>query len=112
MTCATLHDCTSDGKAMQSVRFQCPGCNRMHAVWVKGEGVPVWGWNNSLEKPTFTPSILCHGPQRDAAGAFTHGSEGVCHSFVTDGRIQFLSDCTHPLANHTVDLPQASEVRP
>ena len=29
----------------------------------------------------------------------------VCHTFVTDGRIQFLSDCTHALAGQTVDLP-------
>jgi hypothetical protein len=25
--------------------------------------------------------------------------------FVTDGRIQFLGDCTHALAGQTVDLP-------
>jgi len=29
----------------------------------------------------------------------------VCYSYITDGRIQFLSDCTHELANQTVDLP-------
>lgn len=29
----------------------------------------------------------------------------TCHSFVTDGRIQFLGDCTHSLAGQTVDLP-------
>jgi hypothetical protein len=29
-----------------------------------------------------------------------------CHSFVTDGRIQFLSDSTHALAGQTVDLPE------
>ena len=28
----------------------------------------------------------------------------VCHSFVTDGNIQFLSDCTHSLAGQTVPL--------
>jgi hypothetical protein len=30
----------------------------------------------------------------------------VCHSFVIDGRIQFLSDSTHVLAGQTVDLPK------
>jgi hypothetical protein len=30
----------------------------------------------------------------------------VCHSFVTDGRIQFLTDCTHAFAGRTVDLPE------
>lgn len=29
----------------------------------------------------------------------------VCHSFITDGQIQFLNDCTHPLAGQTVPLP-------
>lgn len=28
----------------------------------------------------------------------------ICHSFITDGEIQFLNDCTHKLAGHTVDL--------
>ena len=29
----------------------------------------------------------------------------ICHSFITDGKIQFLSDCTHDLAGKTVELP-------
>src|SRR5436309_254590 len=28
----------------------------------------------------------------------------VCHSFVRDGLIEFLGDCTHPLAGRTVPL--------
>jgi len=31
-------------------------------------------------------------------------TERICHSFITDGKIQFLSDCTHHLAGQTVDL--------
>jgi hypothetical protein len=30
-----------------------------------------------------------------------------CHSFVTNGKIQFLADCTHKLAGQTVELPDA-----
>lgn len=33
------------------------------------------------------------------------GKTHVCHSFIRDGRIEFLSDCTHALAGQTVDLP-------
>ncbi|MHC8396108.1 hypothetical protein ACYZT8_21075 [Pseudomonas sp. LB3P93] len=33
----------------------------------------------------------------------------VCHSFVIDGCIQFLGDCTHELASQTVDLPEWSD---
>lgn len=43
------------------------------------------------------------GWERDSAG---NPIPFVCHSFVTDGRIQFLSDCTHSLAGQTVDLPE------
>ncbi|MNR55162.1 hypothetical protein D3C85_1754830 [compost metagenome] len=28
----------------------------------------------------------------------------VCHSWVTDGKIQFLHDCTHALAGQTIAL--------
>jgi hypothetical protein len=57
-----------------------------------------WGWNGSLSKPTFTPSILVRGQE--------FGSKAPrCHSFVTDGKIQFLNDCSHPLAGQTVELP-------
>lgn len=70
--------------------FHCPGCQRSH-----GFHVPRWSWNGSFEKPTFTPSLLCDSDT----------PERRCHSFVTDGRIQFLTDCHHALAGRTVDLP-------
>lgn len=86
-------------KAAGKLFFECPGCGMLHGVNVEVDGPPRWGWNGSVDKPTFTPSVLVTyrwGPeQRDV----------VCHSFVTDGRIQFLADCTHALAGQTVDLP-------
>ena len=60
-------------------------------------GKPVWGFNGDLERPTFTPSVL-----------WTTGHD-ICHSFVRDGRIQFLPDCTHALASQTVELPEIEE---
>lgn len=79
-------------------------------------GCGRWTWNGDTEKPTFSPSVLVKSQklvkdaegnwlgewERDAAGNLI---PSVCHSFVTDGRIQFLSDCTHKLAGQTVDLP-------
>lgn len=59
----------------------------------------IWGWNGSGDAPTFTPSIFVNPPQARSP----HSPS--CHSFVTDGRIQFLGDCTHELAGQTVDLP-------
>jgi Family of unknown function (DUF6527) len=81
------------------VWFHCPGCGSSHRLRVDPpDRHPCWTWNGDRLKPTFTPSILSaydSGPARERR---------VCHSFVTDGRIQFLSDCTHALRGQTVDL--------
>lgn len=78
------------------VMFTCPGCECGHRIRVRiGTGPhksPSWEWNGSLEAPTFKPSILVEGQIR-------------CHSFVTNGKIQFLADCSHKLAGQTVELP-------
>jgi len=70
--------------------IHCPGCRHAHCF-----EVPRWSWNGSYTAPTFTPSMLCNKDY----------PESRCHSFVTDGRIQFLTDCWHPLAGQTVDIP-------
>lgn len=90
--------------------FRCPGCDEPHMVAVgSGEG-PRWGYNGDPAKPTFTPSILVTWSEpSDVAEEFDDTSKDrpmVCHSYVTDGRIQFLGDCTHALAGHTLDLPE------
>ncbi|WP_375495931.1 DUF6527 family protein [uncultured Nostoc sp.] len=82
--------------------FDCPGCGNCHAPYIrpfKNEVGASWTFNGDLEKPTFQPSIL-------ATVERTDGKTMVCHSFVIDGRIQFLSDCTHALAGQTVDVPE------
>lgn len=92
------------------VLFFCLGCDEHHAfIYGKPEG---WTWNGSTESPTFSPSILVGGVQWAEGEPFYKprhkGGSGdpiVCHSFITDGRIEYLSDCTHPLAGQTVDLP-------
>lgn len=76
--------------------FFCPGCEMVHSV--NHSGGPQWDYNGNPASPTFTPSILVTMPRKA-------GNE-ICHSFVTDGKIQFLGDCTHHLANQTVQLPE------
>jgi hypothetical protein len=61
---------------------------------------PQWEFNGDIDRPTFSPSILQRLRFGDEPG------ERVCHSFVRDGHIQFLGDCTHHLANQTVELPE------
>jgi hypothetical protein len=78
--------------------FRCPGCNDWHVL-------KDWTFNGSLEKPTFTPSVLVHSHKALADDDVTVIMTPRCHSFVTDGRIQFLADSTHALSGQTVDLP-------
>lgn len=78
------------------VQFECPGCGYGHPIYVMdtpGRPHPTWTWNGSLAKPTLSPSVLVSLPEG-----------GVCHSFVKEGQIEFLSDCTHHLAGRTLPL--------
>lgn len=70
--------------------FHCPGCKNAHPFHV-----PRWTWNGSMDQPTFSPSLLCN----------QHDEKSRCHSFVRDGKIEFLSDCHHELAGKTVEIP-------
>lgn len=107
--------------------FWCPGCNMAHGIHHGAGSGPRWGWNRDVNKPTFTPSVLVQTTgapegrdmmtpaEEDEYDAIykAGGTQAVfasrfgirCHSYVTEGRIQFLSDCTHALAGQTVDLP-------
>lgn len=85
------------------ILFWCPGCDGAHQVKVGQGAGPRWGYNGNPDAPTFTPSVLVRYEGADADTP--EGIPSVCHSFVTDGRIQFLGDCTHHLAGQTVDLP-------
>jgi hypothetical protein len=93
--------------------FWCPGCDGAHGVAIGDGPGPRWGFNGDHDRPTFTPSILVTGVQpitdderaRLLSGEHVPPRPFVCHSFVTDGQIQFLGDCTHGLAGQTVPLP-------
>jgi hypothetical protein len=84
-------------------RINCPGCVAAgladdHVLHTGTGPRPRWTFNGDAERPTFSPSLLVTYGRGDLPPL-------VCHSFITDGRIQFLSDCTHPLVGQTVDLP-------
>lgn len=82
-----------------SVLIHCPGCGHLHSI-----DLSRWTWNGDLEKPTFQPSLLVSWDFR------TRGKiESYCHSFITDGKIQFLSDSQHSLSGQTVDLPNVED---
>lgn len=70
--------------------FWCEGCDHAHQFGTS------WNITGTDDKPTVSPSILV-----------TYNGEppSRCHSFIREGRIEYLSDCTHALAGKTVDLP-------
>lgn len=101
------------------IAFWCPGCRISHAVFVGDNG---WKWNGNVQRPTFSPSVLVtsghylHGDKPgncycDFAERHPDLAKGCewkcerCHSFVENGRIRFLRDCSHDLRGATVDLP-------
>ena len=86
--------------------FFCPGCKYGH-FFKTTPPAPQWTFNGDVEKPTVRASILVHShetilPENDGTGKVT--STPRCHSFITDGMIQFLDDCTHELKGKTVAL--------
>lgn len=93
--------------------FWCAGCEEYHGV------TDGWAFNGNPDKPTFSPSILVTGTRMTTLGEqqWQEGSRTgewpskldseplVCHSFITDGKIEYLNDCTHKLKGQTIDLP-------
>jgi hypothetical protein len=93
-----LIDRTEFTNGYKHVEFFCPGCKCQHAFRIAGskDVGPIWDWNGDLDKATFSPSLLYQGGPNSTR----------CHSFVRDGRIQFLDDCSHELKGQTVDVPE------
>ena len=80
--------------------FECPGCKDNHLIPVKSNTGPNWQFNGDMERPTFSPSIKVE----TIGGRGENHTPEICHSFVQNGNIQFLSDCTHALAGKMVPL--------
>lgn len=104
----------------RGVGWWCPGCEELHAVSLDGPmrpgatGCGPWTWNGDGERPSFTPSVNVHSSGRaalieelKAAGRYDPARpvSGRCHTVITAGVINFLSDCEHPLAGQAVLMP-------
>jgi len=73
------------------VLLHCPGPHPNRRILVGPGG---WTWNKKVNKPTLRPSILTEGGEAHIR----------CHSYVTNGKIKFLTDCEHELAGQSLDL--------
>jgi Family of unknown function (DUF6527) len=92
-------DCEPIEATHLKLRLPGPIPERLIPVMIEGrrEGTPNWTWNGSTESPTLRPSILTQTYRGDEV-------KHICHSFVTDGKVQFLSDCSHKYAGETHEL--------
>lgn len=77
----------------------CPMCKTHHPYdsW-------RWKFNNDFENPTFRESMLIKRPERIQEKDGSKIPAYVCHSFVTNGNMEYLPDCTHELKGKTVPL--------
>lgn len=81
-----------DEKGHVLLYFHCPGCNTTHTL------NSTWEYNGDPNNPTIRPSILV---------TWNHIDEQFrCHSYITDGNIEYMKDSTHSLAGKTVPLPE------
>lgn len=93
----------------------CPACEEMHPL------PDSWNFQNKdLDKPTFTPSFMHSGLKRnmvdgkwvgEGRNAWLYDAQGksipeICHYILTDGILNFCSDCTHSFAGQSVPLPK------
>ena len=79
------------GGVVQGYLVKSPATEELYCFWTKDGNLNVnWNFNGDFEKPTFRPSMK----------NVTTGE----HFFVTDGKIQYLSDCRHEMAGKTVDM--------
>lgn len=81
----------------------CPGCRVVHTVPVNSPGQIGNAWDYRCEngRPSLAPSLKHSG--------YTVHGPCECHYFITNGTIQYLSDCNHKYAGQTIELPDIPE---
>lgn len=108
--------CNEDLKDNEDMHFWCLGCDGRHVIRSKipknvkdkkAAKKAVWTFNDNLFKPTFSPSYLCGGKDKEGRRFMRRR----CHSYIKEGQIQFLPDCMHELKGQTVPLPPIKDWR-
>lgn len=83
--------------------YWCIGCKCVHHLDKR------WTLTGTEEKPTIRPSILVpKGLTEEKIKAnkilCMVSVNPLCHSFITEGQIQYLQDCEHELKGQTIDM--------
>jgi len=93
------------------VYIWCPGCGYAHGFplskrYYEGSSIygpehhkPIWTFNGNLDRPSITPSLRCFYTHPETKQEIT-----TCHLILTDGVINFCSDCQHVLAGKSIHL--------
>lgn len=96
------------------ISFRCPA-GHDHWVDIKSEQYPEhrWTFNGDLNRPTLSPSVMersgwfvdieVHNKTESEYSRFGSSSY-KCHFILTDGIMNFQSDCSHGLANKNIEL--------
>lgn len=115
-------DCPPDEATHLTIKLPGPSGKKTLPVMIGGTraGTNNWTWNGSIEAPTLKPSVLT------ASGHFDsnfkpgdpcwckynneHPNEPPifdcwrCHTWIADGKAEFLADSTHEHAGKTLEL--------
>ncbi len=96
-----IYELKNDEGKIVGYGFTCPGCLCDHMITTNDSNPKHnWTFNGDINRPTFSPSLLVYSqPKSDPPGP-------RCHSFIRDGKIQFLDDCEHGLKGQTIELPE------
>jgi hypothetical protein len=99
-----------DGGYHGELTFWCEGCKEFHHIndsKTEIANANVWEFNGDFEHPTINPSILITSRKFNQK---TNQYENIrCHSFIKNGEIQYLHDCTHSLKGTTIVLDDTSK---
>lgn len=84
------------------ILWECPGCRDNHGVHTDPKYPNpltggLWTFNGDVHSPTFQPSV-------NVRYTYGDGRVEICHCFVRNGAIEFLTDCTHWLRGQTVPM--------
>lgn len=117
---SVVHRITNGDGVHVGYMVWCEGCGCGHAfaTEVHNSQGALWTFNGNMAAPTFEPSMLvtsghyitghtgrCWCDVKREEPNRTGGFECIrCHSYVTDGKIQYLDDTSHKLRGQTVPL--------
>ena len=75
----------------EKFQYICPGCGKRHVVDNR------WGFKFDTEgRPTLVGSV------KQTGGHYQHPY--ICHSFIENGNVRFLNDCTHENKGKTLPM--------